>query len=63
MPYAYRRASGQLIRRRATDPAPGELVVHTGKRPRTSRRRPVVLDANNKPLRTPLILHKGKRAS
>jgi len=63
MTYAYRRLQGTLSRRPADKPRGGELVSHTGKRPRTSRRRPVVLDTHNRPIRTPLILVKGKKVS
>jgi hypothetical protein len=61
MTYAYRRQNGKLIRRLAKTPDAGELVAHTGKQPRRRlSRRPVVLGIDNKPIRTPLILHKGK---
>jgi len=63
MTYAYRRLRGTLNRRLADKPRRGELVSHTGKRPRTSHRRQVALDANNRPIRTFLILVKGKKAS
>lgn len=62
--FAYRRAIGTLTKRHATKPLPGELVSHTGGKPRR-RLSPkvVVLGPDNKPIKTTLVLHYGKKAS
>ncbi len=55
--YRYRRGVGRAVVKEETPDASarkGELIAITGKKHRTYRA-PVTLDANNKPIRTPLV--------
>ena len=56
-PYRYRRGVGRALQKQPAGDRPpkaGEMIALPGTKHRTYRA-PVTLDANNKPVRTPLI--------